>query len=148
MEALIQPLLSLVGVALTAWVTWMVAKRSQKVQQEQQQGENSLGLVDRYAKEIDRIDEKLGRQDKEIERLTRQNVDRTNEVLDLRNEMAQVRRDHLAETAKLESTLMSFRTYIAAVLEWINRRFESGELDTEADIPEPPPEYAGTSSWQ
>ena len=147
MEALIQPLLSLVGVALTAWVTWMVAKRSQKVQQEQQQGENRLGLVDRYAKEIDRIDEKLGRQDKEIERLTRQNVDRTNEVLDLRNEMAQVRRDHLAETAKLESTLMSFRTYIASILDWVNRRFEAGELDTEADIPEPPPEYATSGTW-
>jgi len=147
LEVLIQPVLSLIGVALTAWVTWMVARRSQKVEQQQNQAETRLGLVDRYAKEIDRIDEKLGRQDEEIERLTRQNIDRTNEVLDLRNEMAQVRRDHLAETAKLESTLMSFRSYIASVLEWINRRFESGELDTEADIPEPPPEYGSTSSW-
>ncbi len=147
MEALIQPLLTLVGVIITAYVTWLVAKRSARAQEVSEENKNKLGLVDRYANEIDRIDRKLKDQDADIARLTKQNIDRTNEVLDLRNEMAQMRRDHLAETAKLEMTLVSFRTYIASILDWVNRRFEAGELDTEADIPEPPPEYATSGSW-
>ncbi|WP_152346584.1 hypothetical protein [Brevibacterium sp. CFH 10365] len=141
MEALIQPALSLLGVIITAVVTWLVSRRSTRVQNEQQKEQNELGLVDRYRSEIDRIDEKLDEQSEDISRLTRENIERTTEVLNLREEMAKVRRDHLAETAKLEATLFSFRGYIASVLEWINRRFEAGELDTEADVPEPPPEY-------
>lgn len=141
MEALIQPVLTLVGVIITAVVTWLVSRRSARVQHEQQKSETGLGLVDRYVQEISRIDKKLEEQDESIIRLTEQNLERTTEVLSLREEMATVRRNHIAETAKLETTLFSFRSYIASVLEWINRRFESGELDTEADIPEPPPEY-------
>lgn len=141
MEDIIQPALTLLGVVITAFVTWLVSRRSSKVQREQQQQGNKLGLVDRYVTEISRIDKKLDAQDVDIGRLTRENAERTSEVLALREDMAQVRRDHLNETAKLEVTLLSFRAYIASVLDWINRRFEEGELDTEADIPEPPPEY-------
>lgn len=141
MESLIPPALTLVGVIITALVTWLVSRRSTKVQQEQQKDQNSLGLVDRYRSEIDRIDDKLDEQDEDIARLTQENLARTAEVLELREEMARARRDHLVETAKLEYTLISFRSYIAAVLDWINRRFESGELDTEVDVPKPPPEY-------
>ena len=147
MEALIQPLLTLIGVGITAYVTWLVAKRSTRAQEVSEENKNKLGLVDRYRSEIDRIDEKLDEQEKDISRLTRQNIDRTSEVLKLREEMAQVRRDHMAETAKLEMTLISFRGYIASILDWVNRRFEAGELDTEADIPEPPPEYATSGTW-
>lgn len=147
MEALIQPLLTLLGVGITAYVTWLVAKRSTRAQEVSEDNKNKLGLVDRYRSEIDRIDEKLDEQSADINRLTKENIDRTTEVLKLREEMAQVRRDHMAETAKLEFTLISFRGYISSVLEWINRRFEAGELDTEADIPEPPPEYATTGTW-
>lgn len=147
MEALIQPLLTLVGVIITAYVTWLVAKRSARAQEVSEENKNKLGLVDRYRSEIDRIDEKLDEQEEDISRLTKENIDRTSEVLKLREEMAQVRRDHMAETAKLEMTLISFRTYIASILDWVNRRFEAGELDTEADIPEPPPEYATSGSW-
>ena len=141
MEALIQPALSLLGVIITAVVTWLVSKRSSRVQAEQQKEQNELGLVDRYREEIERIDDKLKEQSADIAKLSRENLERTTEVLGLREEMAKVRRDHLAETARLEATLFSFRGYIASVLEWINRRFEAGELDTEADVPEPPPEY-------
>lgn len=141
MEALIPPALTLAGVIVTALVTWLVSRRSSKVQQEQQKDQAGLGLVDRYRSEIDRIDEKLEEQDEDIARLTKENIARTTEVLELREEMARARRDHLAETAKLELTLISFRSYIAAVLDWINRRFESGELDTDIDVPKPPPEY-------
>ena len=141
MEGIIQPALTLLGVVITAFVTWLVSRRSSKVQREQQRQSNKLGLVDRYVTEISRIDKKLDAQDGDIGRLTRENVERTSEVLALREEMAQVRRDHLNETAKLEVTLFSFRAYIASVLDWINRRFEAGELNTEADVPEPPPEY-------
>lgn len=141
MEALIPPALTLAGVIVTALVTWLVSRRSSKVQQEQQKDQAGLGLVDRYRSEIDRIDEKLEEQDEEIARLTKENIARTTEVLELREEMARARRDHLAETAKLELTLISFRSYIAAVLDWINLRFESGELDTDIDVPKPPPEY-------
>lgn len=147
MEALIQPLLTLVGVIITAYVTWLVAKRSTRAQEVSEENKNKLGLVDRYRAEIDRIDDKLDEQEEDISRLTKENIDRTSEVLKLREEMAQVRRDHMAETAKLEMTLISFRTYIASILDWVNRRFEAGELDTEADIPEPPPEYATSGSW-
>lgn len=147
MEALIQPLLSLLGIAITAYVTWMVAKRSTKAQEVSEDNKNKLGLVDRYKSEIDRIDDKLKEQSADIATLSQQNVVRTTEVLKLREEMAQVRRDHLAETAKLEVTLTSFRGYIASILDWVNRRFESGELDTEVDIPAPPPEYAHSGSW-
>lgn len=147
MEALIQPLLTLIGVCITAYVTWLVAKRSTRAQEVSEENKNKLGLVDRYRSEIDRIDEKLDEQEKDISRLTRENIDRTSEVLKLREEMAQVRRDHMAETAKLEMTLISFRGYIASILDWVNRRFEAGELDTEADIPEPPPEYATSGTW-
>lgn len=147
MEALIQPLLTLIGVGITAYVTWLVAKRSTRAQEVSEENNNKLGLVDRYRSEIDRIDDKLDDQEKDISRLTKENVDRTSEVLKLREEMAQVRRDHMAETAKLEMTLTSFRGYIASILDWVNRRFEAGELDTEADIPEPPPEYATSGSW-
>ena len=147
MEALIQPLLTLIGVGITAYVTWLVAKRSTRAQEVSEENKNKLGLVDRYRSEIDRIDEKLDEQEKDISRLTRENIDRTSEVLKLREEMAQVRRDHMAETAKLEMTLISFRGYIASILDWVNRRFEAGELDTEADIPEPPPEYATSGTW-
>lgn len=146
MEALIQPLLSLLGIAITAYVTWMVARRSTKAQEVSEDNKNKLGLVDRYKSEIDRIDDKLKEQSDDIATLSQQNVERTSEVLKLREEMAQVRRGHLAETAKLEMTLNSFRGYIASILDWVNRRFESGELDTEADIPEPPPEYAHSGS--
>lgn len=141
MEGIIQPALTLLGVVITAFVTWLVSRRSSKVQREQQRQSNRLGLVDRYVTEISRIDKKLDSQDGDIGRLTRENAERTSEVLALREEMAQVRRDHLNETAKLEVTLFSFRAYIASVLDWINRRFEAGELNTEADVPEPPPEY-------
>lgn len=141
MEALIPPALTLAGAIVTALVTWLVSRRSSKVQQEQQKDQAGLGLVDRYRSEIDRIDEKLEEQDEDIARLTKENIARTTEVLELREEMARARRDHLAETAKLELTLISFRSYIAAVLDWINRRFESGELDTDIDVPKPPPEY-------
>lgn len=147
MEALIQPLLSLLGIAITAYVTWMVAKRSTKAQEVSEGNKNKLELVDRYRSEIDRIDDKLKEQSADIATLSRQNAERTAEVLKIRGEMAQVRREHLAETAKLEMTLISFRGYIASILDWVNRRFESGELDTEADIPEPPPEYAHSGSW-
>lgn len=147
MEALIQPLLTLIGVGITAYVTWLVAKRSTRAQEVSEENNNKLGLVDRYRSEIDRIDDKLDDQEKDISRLTKENIDRTSEVLKLRGEMAQVRRDHTAETAKLEMTLISFRGYIASILDWVNRRFEAGELDTEADIPEPPPEYATSGSW-
>lgn len=147
MEALIQPLLALIGVVITAYVTWLVAKRSTRAQEVSEENNNKLGLVDRYRSEIDRIDDKLDDQEKDISRLTKENVDRTSEVLKLREEMAQVRRDHMAETAKLEMTLISLRGYIASILDWVNRRFEAGELDTEADIPEPPPEYATSGSW-
>lgn len=147
MEALIQPLLTLIGVSITAYVTWLVAKRSTRAQEVSEENKNKLGLVDRYRSEIDRIDAKLDEQEEDISRLTKENIDRTSEVLKLREEMAQVRRDHMAETAKLEMTLISFRTYIASILDWVNRRFEEGELDTEADVPEPPPEYATSGSW-
>lgn len=147
MEALIQPLLTLIGVGITAYVTWLVAKRSTRAQEVSEENNNKLGLVDRYRSEIDRIDDKLDDQEKDISRLTKENIDRTSEVLKLRGEMAQVRRDHTAETAKLEMTLTSFRGYIASILDWVNRRFEAGELDTEADIPEPPPEYTTSGSW-
>lgn len=147
MEALIQPLLTLIGVGITAYVTWLVAKRSTRAQEVSEENNNKLGLVDRYRSEIDRIDDKLDDQEKDISRLTKENIDRTSEVLKLREEMAQVRRDHMAEMAKLEMTLISFRGYIASILDWVNRRFEAGELDTEADIPEPPPEYATSGSW-
>lgn len=147
MEALIQPLLSLLGIAITAYVTWMVAKRSTKAQEVSEGNKNKLELVDRYRSEIDRIDDKLKEQSADIATLSQQNAERTAEVLKIRGEMAQVRREHLAETAKLEMTLISFRGYIASILDWVNRRFESGELDTEVDIPEPPPEYAHSGSW-
>ena len=52
MEALIQPALSLLGVIITAVVTWLVSKRSSRVQAEQQREQNELGLVDRYREEI------------------------------------------------------------------------------------------------